>query len=137
MQSAQKTQFTNRSSKPDTQRLIRRDLRHKQVMYVINVNVTAAGVPVQLPSVRMLPGMEALAKVGPSNSGALYLAKHRHPRASAGVPGAGAFTLVNSAVGVERMDLDGDNLSQWWADADDQSFLQVIVFMNRQEPFVP
>lgn len=104
-------------------------------MYVINVNVETAGTPVQLPSVHMLPGMEAVAKVGPANVGALYLAKHQHPRAGAGIPGAGAFTLVNSAIGVEKLDLDGSNLSQWWVDADDQSFLQVIVYMNRQEPF--
>jgi hypothetical protein len=104
-------------------------------MFVLNVTVSAPGTPSQLPTFHLLPGMEAIAKGGPANAGALYLAKFNSPRRAANTPAGGAFTILNTKE--DLINLDGDNLSQWFVDADNaSSILQVIVYMNRTEQFV-
>jgi len=91
----------------------------------------------------MLPGMEACCYVASIAVAAdhIYIAKHPRPRISANLPGPGAI-VFSSPVGTGGnqgpFNLDGDMLSQYWADADSAAQLVIIVYMNRSrdEQFV-
>lgn len=114
-------------------------LQSKQIAFS-HVLAIVSGVPQQFPAIRILPGMEAVCFVGHLAAAAdhIYIAKHNRPRVAANSPGAGAVMLSgNSGPGGNPgpFNLDGDVLSQWFADADGADFLTIVVYMNRSEQF--
>lgn len=110
-------------------------------MLTHNITIAVPGTPQQLPGFRIMPGMEAFVFIGHLAAAAdhIYLAKNTRPRAGLNTPGAGALVLSgNTGVGANgSANLDGDNLSQWWADADGVDTLVIMVYENRTigEPF--
>lgn len=117
-----------------------RGTRPRQIVLTHNMAIVS-GTPQQLPSFKILPGMEAVVFAGhlAAVNDHLYLAKNPRPRAAANTPGAGAIQLSgNGGTGGNSgvINLDGGNLSEWFVDSDGADFLNIMVYENRDDQFI-